>query len=174
MNKIANKDHERIANADANVNHPAHYQKMVIFGEGFESLDIIQAILDGVQLPPTPSGYLFNILKYVLRFPYKHPDNPIEDLNKARFYCSRLHDYQQHFPFKSHDPNKLTLRHQFSGERQIDVENLIDELVHSLSDRVSFVKPLSMFFYCLFAGAYYQADAALADLVDIINSMTTN
>lgn len=61
------------------VNKPAHYQN-----GRMECIDAIQAA--------TEDGYEFllqgNIIKYVWR--YRHKDNPIQDLKKARWYLDRL------------------------------------------------------------------------------------
>jgi len=61
------------------VNKPAHYQN-----GRMECIDAIQAA--------TEEGYEYllqgNIIKYVWR--YRHKDNPIQDLKKARWYLDRL------------------------------------------------------------------------------------
>lgn len=172
MTKFINEDHQRVAGANANVNHPAHYQQMVINGQGYESVDLIQSFLDALDLPATPSGYLFNILKYVLRFPYKHTDDPLEDLNKARFYLLRLQDYRKHFPFDVQHFDAIILYHQFNEPYPIDNEVLIDEIVHCLSQKyVSYVEPLSTFFNSLIVGDFYKAEHSLVDLIDVIQNI---
>lgn len=62
------------------VNHPPHYNKGSI-----EIIDFIQDWnLDFI------TG---NIIKYVTRSPYKN--NPLEDLEKAKFYLDRLIEIQK-------------------------------------------------------------------------------
>lgn len=58
-----------------NVNHPAHYT----FGK-FEVIDVLQ---DWFADDPLA----WQVVKYVAR--YRHKDNPIEDLKKARWYLDR-------------------------------------------------------------------------------------
>lgn len=58
-----------------NVNHPSHY---VGFSNGAEVIDITENL----------SFNLGNVVKYVSRAGKKTP-NPLEDLEKARFYLSR-------------------------------------------------------------------------------------
>jgi aryl-phospho-beta-D-glucosidase BglC (GH1 family) len=58
-----------------NINHPAHYTK------GIETIEYIRSWeMDYVR---------GNIIKYVTRAPYKH-DNPLQDLEKAKFYLEYL------------------------------------------------------------------------------------
>ena len=62
-----------------NVNHPQHYTQ-----GGIETIDYIKAKLTTEQF----KGYLKgNIIKYISRFEYK---NSIEDLQKAKWYLSKL------------------------------------------------------------------------------------
>ena len=61
------------------VNHPKHYTQ--------GSLEYLDAV-DGLQL----GFYQGNILKYVVRYKYKHTAQElrIQDLEKALFYLKRL------------------------------------------------------------------------------------
>tara|TARA_R110002051_G_scaffold22828_1_gene58509 strand:- start:102 stop:329 length:228 start_codon:yes stop_codon:yes gene_type:complete len=61
------------------VNHPKHYTQ--------GSLELIDAV-DGLQL----GFYQGNIMKYVVRYKYKHASQElrIQDLEKALFYLKRL------------------------------------------------------------------------------------
>lgn len=62
------------------VNHPSHYDK-----GGMECIDWISKKLTHSEM----QGYLKgNILKYLYR--YEDKDNPIQDLQKARWYLDRL------------------------------------------------------------------------------------
>ena len=57
------------------VNHPAHYNS--------GKIEVIDAIHDwGLDF------CLGNVVKYVSR--YKHKDNPVEDLKKAKWYIERM------------------------------------------------------------------------------------
>lgn len=56
------------------VNHPPHYKAL-----GFEVIDITEKL----------NFCLGNAVKYILRADFKHDDNGIEDLDKARWYVER-------------------------------------------------------------------------------------
>lgn len=58
---------------DDPVNHPAHYTQYA----GFEVIDITEKL----------NFCMGNAVKYILRA--DHKDNPIQDLEKARWYLSR-------------------------------------------------------------------------------------
>ena len=61
------------------VDHPEHYTKSSI-----EAIDIIKSV--------TGKGFQYvldgNILKYLIR--YRHKENPLQDLKKARWYLNTL------------------------------------------------------------------------------------
>tara|TARA_Y100001963_G_C6548530_1_gene338769 strand:+ start:82 stop:405 length:324 start_codon:yes stop_codon:yes gene_type:complete len=64
------------------VNRPAHYNR-----NGIEAIDAIEASMTEMEF----FGYLKgNVEKYLWRYGYKN--KPIEDLEKARWYLSRLID----------------------------------------------------------------------------------
>ena len=65
-----------------NVNHPKHYTNGDI-----ECIDAIKASMS----PDTFAGYLKgNVLKYIWRYQLKK--NPVEDLEKAKWYLEKLID----------------------------------------------------------------------------------
>lgn len=64
---------------NSQINHPQHYN--------MHSIELIDVIEDW-QL----GFHLGNAIKYIARAPYKHPDNQIEDLNKAVWYIQRYID----------------------------------------------------------------------------------
>ena len=59
------------------VDHPDHYNQGHI-----EVIDAIEDWFDGLDFC---AG---NVVKYVSR--YKHKDNPVEDLKKAKWYIERM------------------------------------------------------------------------------------
>lgn len=68
------------------VNHPQHYNH-----GNLEVIDIIKDQLSQAPLDAFEGGLMFNIIKYVLRAPYK--GKPVEDLNKAVWYLNTLIKY---------------------------------------------------------------------------------
>ena len=62
------------------VNHPNHYNQ-----GGIECLDVIKAYYGDDGYEGFCAG---NVLKYVMR--YKHKENALEDLKKARFYLDEV------------------------------------------------------------------------------------
>nr|UVY58140.1 MAG: protein of unknown function DUF3310 [Bacteriophage sp.] len=64
-----------------NVNHPAHYASRDI---GYECIDIVQY----------QTFLVGNAIKYLWR--YKDKGNPVEDLEKARWYARRASMMQEH------------------------------------------------------------------------------
>lgn len=69
-------------NVKDNVNHPSHYNH-----GNLEVIDIIKDQLKGAPVTPYEGGLFFNIVKYVLRSPYKKSKS--EDLNKAKWYLTK-------------------------------------------------------------------------------------
>jgi len=67
------------------VNHPPHYNQ-----HGVECIDAIRATT-GDNFKDYLKG---NIIKYLWRFDYK--GNPIEDLQKAKWYLDKLINEQNH------------------------------------------------------------------------------
>ena len=59
------------------VDHPKHYNS-----GNFEVIDVIEDWFDGLDFC---AG---NVIKYVGR--YKHKENPVEDLEKAKWYLNRM------------------------------------------------------------------------------------
>ena len=68
-----------------NVNKPSHYNK----GK-YEAIDIILDVVKG--LPGDQAALVSNILKYVIRYPYK---NGVEDLKKCQWYLNKLIEIKQ-------------------------------------------------------------------------------
>jgi hypothetical protein len=64
--------------------NPAHYQK----AGGIETIDYIEAVC--ADLPGDEVPCVSNILKYTSRYRQKHPENPVRDLYKTRWYLDRL------------------------------------------------------------------------------------
>lgn len=64
------------------VNHPPHYQSET----GIEVIDVIEAFT--ADLKGGEATNTGNVIKYILRWPHKK--NPLEDLQKARWYLDRL------------------------------------------------------------------------------------
>lgn len=77
----------------SNLNEFLNEQKNYYFHNGLAAWDIIDTIQayhnDGID--NTEAGYLFCIMKYLLRYPYK--GNSSGDLEKAKTYIDRLIDY---------------------------------------------------------------------------------
>jgi len=64
------------------VNNPAHYNKT-----GRETIEIIYDSMLGDEF----EGYLKgNVLKYVTRYRFKHAEDPLKDLLKAKWYLNKL------------------------------------------------------------------------------------
>lgn len=63
-----------------NVNHPKHYNSY-----SFEVIDIIDEVV--VHFPVVAVVYIGNVIKYVLRAPFK--GRLVEDLEKAEWYLHR-------------------------------------------------------------------------------------
>lgn len=134
---MINEDTNRIKNASDRVNHPSHYQNIIVDGEKYESIDLIHSILNYLDLPGDMSGDLFNVLKYLFRFPYKHPNNRQEDLQKSTFYLSRMtdnlkrhlktHTYHQYLP-ESTDKDVVTLVHNNDFSETIKPQFLAEQL----------------------------------------------
>lgn len=64
------------------VNHPAHYQSKA----GIEVIDVMEAFtadLKGAEAVNTSQ-----VIKYILR--WKNKENPLQDLNKCKWYLDRL------------------------------------------------------------------------------------
>lgn len=76
-----------------NFNGFLNEQRNYYFHNGLAAWDIIDTIQayhnDGID--NTEAGYLFCIMKYLLRYPYK--GNSSGDLEKAKTYIDRLIDY---------------------------------------------------------------------------------
>lgn len=64
------------------VNHPSHYTAYQA-----EVKDVIFEILDYLKLPPYESYVIGNVIKYIIRAPFK---NGLEDINKAEFYLKTI------------------------------------------------------------------------------------
>lgn len=80
---VDEKPKEKPKEKEDNVNHPQHY----ISPSGIESIDVIAAFTRDLRGDDAfCSG---NAIKYLLRWPYK---NGIEDLEKARWYITRIID----------------------------------------------------------------------------------
>lgn len=76
---------QKINKSDSDDNYYHHNGK-----EAWDIIDQVQNHLeDGAD--NVEAGYIFNIMKYLLRYPYK--GNSEEDLNKAKTYIDRLKDY---------------------------------------------------------------------------------
>jgi len=66
------------------INSPSHYNTGSV-----ETIDFIRDGMSQIEF----QGYLKgNILKYVCRYRYKHKEDPIKDLMKARWYLEKLMD----------------------------------------------------------------------------------
>ena len=68
--------------ADDPVNHPSHYTR-----GGIECIDALSAMVSAFP-NPGEAALAWQVVKYVWRFPFK--ENPLQDLQKARFYLDRL------------------------------------------------------------------------------------
>lgn len=77
------------------VNHPSHYQGILIKGKNgemeFEAIEIIESILNHINLPPAASFDVGNDLKYILRCGKKNivEDQNFEDIDKHAWYASQ-------------------------------------------------------------------------------------
>lgn len=65
------------------VNHPSHYNS-----GGMEVIDICDALIEASGATEKEAARVFNIGKYVGR--YRRKGNPVEDLEKARWYLDNL------------------------------------------------------------------------------------
>lgn len=66
------------------INKPDHYNKT-----GKETIETIEDAMLGDEF----EGYLKgNVLKYVTRYRFKHAEDPLKDLLKARWYLNKLID----------------------------------------------------------------------------------
>lgn len=77
-----------MTNTEANnnyVDHPAHYANTKI-----ECIDAIEAMIEPYK-DPIDASLSWQVVKYMWRHPFKF--NPLEDLNKARWYLNRLIEY---------------------------------------------------------------------------------
>lgn len=73
-----------------NVNHPAHYTQ-----GGIECIDAIQASMSVEEF----KGYLKgNALKYIWR--YENKNNPVEDLQKAMWYLTKLKEFVEEVDYE--------------------------------------------------------------------------
>ena len=73
---------EPVKSQDDPVNAPSHYTQ-----HGIETIDAIE----GSMSEECFKGFLMgNVIKYVTR--YEHKGKPVEDLNKAIYYLTRLRD----------------------------------------------------------------------------------
>lgn len=96
--KIRHKDLDdlsRVAEASDEVNHPNHYQHIILGHKDkdfqkFEVIDILDGVVDSLGLKGSQAGLLWNCLKYILRAPYKGDE--IQDFEKSSWYLSRLID----------------------------------------------------------------------------------
>lgn len=70
---------------------PNHY-KLKLKGNDIEVRDIIDAVLDSGYYPVKEGAYLYNVLKYVMRYKYK---DGIKDLEKAKVYIDWIIDLQK-------------------------------------------------------------------------------
>lgn len=64
------------------VNHPSHYTQ-----GGIECIDALTAMISAYE-DPNDAALAWQVVKYVWRHPFKN--NPVQDLEKARFYLDRL------------------------------------------------------------------------------------
>ena len=63
------------------VNHPSHYT--------LGNIEVLDFILDKSRFMKGDEAVLFgHIIRYVSRYPHK--ENPIQDLEKAKFYLNKL------------------------------------------------------------------------------------
>ena len=74
--------------AEEMVNHPQHYENIEINGQKVEVIDLIKDILKSGDYSSVEGAEIFNILKYLLRYPYK--GKAVEDLEKAGWYLQDL------------------------------------------------------------------------------------
>lgn len=115
------------------VNHPSHYQNIKISDQNYEVLDIAHGILNYLGLPPDITGDLFNVIKYLMRFPYKHPDNQKEDLQKAIFYAGSMTDnVKRHIVhqdyFQNDVTNELILTHHNQDEHTFEPSDIYQNI----------------------------------------------
>lgn len=85
-------DNNRIGNANNVVNHPNHYQNLMINGENIETIKLIDSELDMLGFSSKVSHKIGDALKYINRAPFKHPEKPYEDIRKAAWYLSYAAD----------------------------------------------------------------------------------
>lgn len=96
QNKFYNEDKGRISSGDKeHVNSPDHYQHIRLAHneadpQYYETIDIIEGIINSLELDPFGSNCIGNALKYIMRAPYK--GKRAEDLAKASWYLSRYSD----------------------------------------------------------------------------------
>lgn len=94
--KFVNEDAGRISSGNKeHVNSPDHYQHIRLAHnekdpQYYETIDIIEGVLNSLELDPFGSDCIGNSLKYIMRAPYK--GKMAEDLAKASWYLSRYSD----------------------------------------------------------------------------------
>ena len=68
------------------VNHPKHYQ----LAKGIEAIDLMEM----TSTAPEFVGHLRNTaLKYIIRAGYKDPSKYVQDLDKAKWYITKLQEF---------------------------------------------------------------------------------
>lgn len=70
------------------VNHPEHYNELLLKGKPVETIDLIKTFSNMEGVTPYRGFLMGNIIKYLSRYPFK--DKPEEDLEKADWYLQRL------------------------------------------------------------------------------------
>lgn len=70
------------------VNHPEHYNELVVNGKPVETIDLIEAFSKLGNLTAYEGFLLGNVVKYLTRFEYKGV--PTQDLKKAKWYLEKL------------------------------------------------------------------------------------
>lgn len=81
-----NLDESLVEIHEDSVNHPSHYQ----LANGIEAIDLMEM----TSTAPEFCGHLRNTaLKYIIRAGKKDPRKYIEDLEKAKWYISKLQEY---------------------------------------------------------------------------------
>lgn len=69
---------------DDPVNHPSHYTRGKI-----ETIDGLESAVEGLQ--GKEAGLTWQVIKYMWRWKFK--GNPLQDLNKAKWFLDRLIDH---------------------------------------------------------------------------------
>lgn len=127
-NKNNSEDVSRVEGASIAINHPSHYQHIKIAHKGeapekYEAADISTSIIKSLGLSSAESVYLWLVLKYILRAPYK--DTLLSNFEKSAWYLSRLIDEIR----EEEDLSRKSNLDALAKEEDLSRKNNLDALI---------------------------------------------